>query len=315
MWMKRENIMYTFQTKAEVTQISLTGARLIVILGALMVAPRDLQDLNNIISECGLVDKNYSNDTIRIALSTLKAAGCNITRPCKATMYKYKLISHPFALSITDEEIASLKTLYANMTRGSDYKIAVKFNELFNVLADYTFNDETAGKLRSITSFYRISIDVYERLLAEDGKNNVLTIIYANPAKRLSEKKFIFGRIFLKSNKLYVEGCDLENKRTVCYNMSRIRKVVKSEKGEYEYKPEIYQVRYKLKNIDYHTLLPEANVEKKDKDEAIINIEFTNKFFAIQHILSLGADCTILEPAEIKNEVISKLMELKKLYA
>ena len=307
--------MYTFQTKAEVTQISLTGARLIVILGALMTAPRDLQDLNSLISECGLVDKNYSNDTIRIALSTLKAAGCDISRPCKATNFKYKLLSHPFTLNITDEEINALKTLYANMTRGADYKLAVKFEELFNTLSGHVFNEKTSAELRSITSFCKIDKDVYDRILAEDGKNNILTITYATPVKKLGTKKFIFGRIFLKSNKLYVEGIDTEKKNTVCYNMTRIREIINIEQGHNEYKPEVYKLKYLLKNPDNHTLPQEAKVHKGQKNQAEVEIEFTSKFFAVQHILSLGADCTILEPEDIKNEVISKLMELRKVYA
>ncbi len=307
--------MYTFQTKAEVTQISLTGARLIVILGALMVAPRDLEEMNALINECGLVDKNYSNDTIRIAISTLKAAGCTISRPCKATGFKYKLLSHPFALVISDEEIAALKMLYANMTRGSDYKIAVKFNELFNILAEHTFDTKVAAELRGITSFCKIDPEVYDKILAEDGKNNILTISYANPAKKLSDKTFVFGRIFLKSNKLYVEGYDPETKKTVCYNMSRIRGVISSKPGEIEYKPEIYKVKYLLKNFDHHSVSSDVHVEKVEHNTATIDVEFTNKFFAVQHILSLGSDCTILEPEDIRNEVIAKLMELRKIYA
>ncbi len=307
--------MYTFQTKAEVTQISLTGARLIVILGALMIAPRDLQELNTLISECGLVDKNYSSDTIRIALSTLKAAGCNISRPSKTSGFKYKLISHPFALKITGDEINALKTLYANMTRGSDYKVAVKFNELFEVLAEHTFNDETAGELRNITGFYKIEPDVYDKLLARDGKNDIFTIAYATPTKKISTKKFVLGRIFLKSNKLYVEGFDTETKKNVCYNMSRIREIIKFEAGNIEYKPEVYKIKYSLKNYDNYTLGNDVKVEKVENNLGIVEVEFTNKFFAIQHILSLGSDCTVLAPDDIKNEVIAKLMELRKIYA
>ena len=55
--------------------------------------------LNNVLTECGLVDKYYSADTIRIAISTLKAFGCKIDRPCKSTKFKYRLSYHPFSLS------------------------------------------------------------------------------------------------------------------------------------------------------------------------------------------------------------------------
>ncbi len=306
--------MYTFQTKAEVTQISLTGARLIVILSALMVAPRDLAELNSIISECGLVDKNYSADTIRIALSTLKAFGCKIARPCKTTNFKYKLLYHPFSLSITDEEINALKTLYSNMTRNGDYKVAIQYNELFNTLIENTFDCEVADKLRSITSFYKIDSDVYEKILAEDGKHNILTIMYASPLKQLSTKKFIFGRLFLKSNKLYVEGYDVNINKQVCYNLARIKEVVNTEKGDYDYKPQTCRITYQLRNTEYHVISPQAAVKKNNDGSITVEEVFSNKFFAIQHILSLGSDCTIIAPADVREEVINKLLELSKIY-
>ena len=307
--------MYTFQTKAEVTQISLTGARLIVILSALMVAPRDLAELNSIISECGLVDKNYSTDTIRIALSTLKEFGCKIDRPCKSNNFKYRLSFHPFSLTITDEEINALKTLYSNMTRNGDYKVAVQYNELFNILIANTFDEEAAAKLRSITSFYKINSDVYEKILAEDGKHNLLTILYSSPLKQLSTKKFVFGKIFLKSNKLYVDGYDVNLEKQVCYNLSRIKEVVQIEKRDSDYKPITCKIKYLLKNSDYHVISSEAKVEKNQDGSIIVEEVFSNKFFAIQQILSLGADCTVLEPSEIREEVIKTLLELRKNYA
>ena len=306
--------MYTFQTKAEVTQISLTGARLIVILSALMVAPRDLSELNNVLTECGLVDKYYSADTIRIAISTLKAFGCKIDRPCKSTKFKYRLSYHPFSLSITDEEVNALKTLYSGMTRNGDYKVAIQYNELFNILIENTFDEEAAGKLRNITAFYKINPNVYEKILSEDGKHNILTILYSTPLKQTSTKQFVFGKIFLKSNKLYVEGYDVNINKPVCYNLSRIKEVIKIEKGDSDYKPQTCKVKYLLRNSDYHVISSEAVTEKMEDGVLKVEEVFSNKFFAVQHILSLGADCTILEPADVREDVIGKLLELSKIY-
>ena len=144
--------MFSFSKKPEVTQISLTGARLIVILGALMTAPCNLEDLNKDLANTGLIDKNYSLDTLRITISTLKALGCQISRPCKTNNNKYQLISHPFALQITPDEIQALKAIYTNLSRDS-YKRAFVFNSLINKIATQVCNKDIADALYGITSF------------------------------------------------------------------------------------------------------------------------------------------------------------------
>ena len=292
--------MYIFPNKAEVTQISLTGARLIVLLGALISGPRDLTEMNNLLTECGLLDKNYSSDTIRIALSTLKALGCEMSRPCKSNGFKYKLLTYPFSLKIEDGEILSLKTIYSNLTKDASYRKALAFHKLFNTLSKHITDEKVVEKLYDITGFKIYKKEIFETVLNQLGKHKVNTII--------------FGDLFLKNNKLYIQGTDVEMNKPITLNLLRVEKINSVTETKQPFVSEACNVTYVLRNKEYHKLPDGHSIKDLKKDSVTIEAEFTNPFFAVQYLLSLGADCTVIEPLEIRNEIIDKLTELRKVY-
>ena len=305
--------MFTFSKKAEVTQISLTGARLVVILGALMTSPCDLADISRVLANCGLIDKNYSLDTLRIALSTLKTLGCQISRPCKTNNNKYELLSHPFAIKITDDEVQALKTIYLNFCRDS-YKRALIFETLINKIATQVYDENIKSSLLGITSFKKIAKNVLEEIKKQDGKHNIMTIYYASPTNKLNIHTITFGKIFLKNKKLYIEGLDINSGKNQVFNLLRVKQIENIIESNEEYTPTTCTVKYKLKNVNMHEIPIKQVVEEFDNDTAIIVGEFSNDFFAVQHMLSFGSDCTVIEPAHIKESVIEQLMEIRRVY-
>ena len=46
----------------------------------------------------------------------------------------------------------------------------------------------------------------------------------------------------------------------------------------------------------------------------IVEGRYYNEFFAVQRILSFGASCTVLEPSELREEVIRKLKSMRNVY-
>ena len=306
--------MYIFPNKAEVTQISLTGARLIVLLGALISGPRDLTEMNNLLTECGLVDKNYSSDTIRIALSTLKALGCEMSRPCKSNGFKYKLLTYPFSLKIEDGEILSLKTIYSNLTKDASYRKALAFHKLFNTLSKHITDEKVVEKLYDITGFKKYKKEIFETVLDQLGKHNSIELIYLSPTNKSKVHTIIFGDLFLKNNKLYIQGTDVEMNKPITLNLLRVEKINSVTETKQPFVSEACNVTYVLRNKEYHKLPDGHSIKDLKKDSVTIEAEFTNPFFAVQYLLSLGADCTVIEPLEIRNEIIDKLTELRKVY-
>ena len=77
--------------------ISLTGYRLLLLLKTLLDGDKTVGELISVLSENEVTKKSISKDTVRLAVSTLKKAGCEIIRPTKANDYHYQLKSQPFS--------------------------------------------------------------------------------------------------------------------------------------------------------------------------------------------------------------------------
>lgn len=308
--------MYIFPSKAEVTQISLTGARLIVILGALMVAPRDLDDLNKLVSDCGLVDKNYSSDTIRLALSTLKALGCEISRPCKLTDSKYVLLSHPFMLDFSPEEINSLRTVYSNLTKQDGYKTAVTFHKLILKLNERIYNQDTVNRLLGITGFANIEQSLFDKILDQIDAHNTIAISYKSPKGKITNHNIVFDKLYFRNNKLYMTGLDIDIDKHITLLVNRIASLDVVKVSDENIKSEAYEIIYELKNADKFKLPSGHKVVKIGKNGvAIVKGVCANDFFAMQHILSLGASATLLEPSDLREKIVNKLKEMRNIYA
>ena len=120
--------------------------------------------------------------------------------------------------------------------------------------------------------------------------------------------------IFLKNKKLYLEGKIVNTDKDYIFNIVRIKKIDNIIESDNEYKPTTCTVKYQLKNVNNHELPIKQKLVHLDNGIATIIGEFSNDFFATQHMLSYGADCTVIEPVHIKEAVIKQLMEIKNIY-
>ena len=107
--------MFKFDTQCNPRQISLTGVRAIVILALLNIKPSTFEEIKEFLIESNIVTREYSIDTIRIDLNTLKYIGCDISKATKRTDNKYILRSHPFQLQLSPEEVNTLAKIYKHI--------------------------------------------------------------------------------------------------------------------------------------------------------------------------------------------------------
>ena len=104
--------MFKLAEDIDINQISVTGARAIVILGLLIMRPRSKKELMDALINYKLITESTSDEIIRNDLGTLKHAGCDISRACSKLDGKYMLLDHPFVLKLTLEEVELLKKVY-----------------------------------------------------------------------------------------------------------------------------------------------------------------------------------------------------------
>ena len=93
------------QNKQKNLWISITGYRIFLEFMSLLSSPKSLNELCEIVKNDSHINKEISKDTIRCDINTLKAGGCVISKPSKSNNFKYQIISHPFKLNISKEEL------------------------------------------------------------------------------------------------------------------------------------------------------------------------------------------------------------------
>ena len=73
-------------------------------------------------------------------------------------------------------------------------------------------------------------------------------------------------------------------------------------------------VKFRLNRPYRYQLEPNETILNSTSQELLIEGRYYNLFIATQRILSFGRDCTVVEPDEIKELIVEKLLEMRELY-
>ena len=97
-------------------------------------------------------------------------------------------------------------------------------------------------------------------------------------------------------------------------NLRRIKSIVtrKLQKGGVE--PKLTKVKFHLKGWGVETISEGEKIVEQNSDGCTVEGNYYTEFLAVQRILSFGADCTVLEPEDFKDVIVSKLKEMRKIY-
>ena len=301
--------------KIELNQISLTGIRALVMIGLLIKKPYSLEEIKNTFIDLKIMDKSHSDDIVRIDLNTIKLMGCEIERCSAKTNFKYVLKKHPFTFKTSIEELKIIKKVYNIAKQNANLETLIKYHEIFEKISKYICDQELKEMMLGISVLKYYNIQEIKDLVI-DSKNNVtLNLYYKKPnSKSAYRKQIILQEVVCKNDKIYLYGYDLDKKDSTVLHLLRVESIISKtyEKHNLEKKQTI--VRFILKNFEIDNLNSnEIIIENKDSIYTIEGI-YHNNFLAIQRMLSFGNKCTVLEPCEIKNDIIKKIKEMRKIY-
>lgn len=301
--------------KTELCQVSLTGMRALALIGLLIVKPRSLEEIREEFIRLQIMEESHSDDILRIDLNTIKIMGCEISRSCKKTDYKYILTKHPFSLKITEEEIETLKKVYNFMKQKADLHLILEYDELFKKIAFHMCDEDSKEALLGISSLKYYDIKMIKDLIIDCKHKTTLDLMYKKPANMYDSRKLIVAQeLIYKNDKVYLYGFDLDKQDSIILNLRRITTIRarKLEKQNVELKQT--KIRFIMKDLKPEEL--EFNEEMVDStvDGYVVEGSYHNEFLATQRVLSLGARCVVIEPAEFKNSIIEKIKEMRKTY-
>lgn len=302
-------------TKAELNQISLTGFRSIALIGLLIIAPRSLKEIRKIFLKLNVIDEKNSDDMIRVDISTIKAFGCEILRPCAQTNHKYILTKHPFNIPITIEQINIIKRIYNKIKKTSNIKKLIEYDDLFKKISSFIFDEELKEAFAGISALRYYDTELIKKLNSCCKNRYDVTISYHTPSRKEESIKNISTiKLIYKNDKVYLYGYDTDKERLVTLNLNRIKALISKCKKQGNVIPNGYSIKYKL--LDYKNGMLENNerITEKQNDYVIVQGTYYNDFYAIQRVLSLKEKCVVLEPENFKEIIVEKLKEMSKIY-
>ena len=308
--------MFNIAKKDDLCQISLTGARSLILLGLLMREPLSLEDIRTKFLEYNILEENHSNDILRIDLNTLRSIGCEISRADKRTDFKYKLLSHPFDLKITNEEILLLKRVYNRIKDNISINALINYDKLFKKIAEHVCDENIKQQLYGISSLKKFNIEKIKELEEDCKYKRTLKLLYKTPVNnKESEKCILADNIIFRNDKIYLCGFDFNLKENVMLHLNRIRKILSRDDESNGTLKKDTVVKFKLKDFGISGLNDnEKIISGNINDGFIIEGKYHNEFVAIQRILSFGMSCTVIEPDDFKEKIIDSLKKMKEIY-
>ena len=307
-----ENLIKQFDKNK---QISLTGARAVVLLVALMEGPKGFDEIKEFLFDCGVTDREYSIDTIRIDLNTLKAVGCEISKATKTNGHRYKLLDHPFYLTLSEQEVDFLKDAYRVVVSCASPETLLQYHKLFNKLAEQEKDEKIKEELYGISILKGENIDIIEQLVSDETKNNKIKISYSpGSSKETVEYEVTVEKLGIRSGKLYLYCFNHTLGSRSFLNVSRINSVTSKMFDRNSNIGFDSIVHFKLNNYKKYELEDNEYVIEEDEDTALIEGRYYNDFIAIQRMLYLACDCTVITPDFIRTTVINKLKGMRALY-
>lgn len=308
-----ENILSKYRDENK--QISLTGARALVMLIILRESPKTFEEISDYMVKCGVMEKGYSIDTVRIDVNTLKAIGCDISKATKRTNHKYILKSHPFRLFTNNAEIGALKKVYDKMLKTMSADRIVIFHDLLNKIASMVDDDNLSEQIRGISILKHENTAVLKDLIEKCKKHNRVVLEYQPPySADYKNYDITIEKLGIRNQKLYVYCYNHSTEKRMFLNTDRIKSVINSMFNRDTTFSSDVKISFELKNYKKFELEDNEIILEERGDSAIVEGKYFNKFIAIQRVLSFAGDCVVLKPDDFKESIINKLKEMRSLY-
>lgn len=304
------------QEKTKKLWISTTGYRILIILKALLEKSCTIEELVEILKNNPVVNKSISKDTIRLAINTLKSAGCIIDRPTKKNNYKYELIKHPFTFNLSEKELELFLQLREKYARETSWQEVLLINDLYDEIAALTCNEEIKTKVHESRPLAEINTQLLWEFWNSKLIGKKVQIRYISPEYGEEDIDIIPHRITYENGKIYLGCHSFKYNRNSLLNFERILKINVINLKETYTSAATYEVMYEITGDSISTF------ELKDNEKLVylsnevirVNAVVENEFLFVQRILLFGCNVKIISPDFFRRKLINKLKLIQKGY-
>lgn len=295
--------------------MSFTGFKALIVFSLLMESPKSYEEVCEYFLNHPYIQEKISIDTFRVYITSLKMAGCQVKRERINKVSKYSIISHPFELSITDEQTNSLLKIYKNISKSITIQELILFEEFIEKIAQYIKDEKFINAYKKVSVFKDINIKLIKELLECCDKKEQIVIKYNSPNSGKKNIEIISDKLEFSNNKLYLYGTGFEYMQYGSFLVSRIDEIVEIKEIKTIPLVKELKVGYALTTNPKNVQLREnEKIIQTNKDNIIIEITSSNEFLTRQRLLEYGPECTILYPESFKKDFVSYLESMKAGY-
>jgi hypothetical protein len=282
-----------------------------------MEKPCSYQEINEAFVQDDYLMKEVSDDMICMYINSLRKIGCDISRPSKSNGFCYVLNSHPFSFDLTQQQAKTIDAILKSLLKNNDWKLLIEVCDFFKKIISMCPVESDFDFLRPISVFLKMDFDLIHKLNYYCEKEKYIVLDYQSPNSGLKEIGLLANNIVLENSRLYFWGYSFELHEMQYLRVERIKniKVISLKEVSID-KKAFPKSTYKLFKKDINTFVPNENqkIIKETSGEIWVEEQIVNKFKFIQTILSYGESCTVLEPKEIRDEIISVIKGILKTY-
>jgi hypothetical protein len=294
-----------------------TGYRMLKILKLLMQKPCSTAEINEAFQDDSHLQKAVSDDMICLYVNSLRKIGCDISRPSKTNSFCYVLNTNPFLFRFSKQNSKTIETILRSLVKNNDWRLLLDVCEFFKDVKDVCSKDSDLDFLRVVSVFMKMDFDLIKKLNYFCEKEKFVVLEYQSPNSGLKEISLVAKYLRLENSRLYLWGHSFELDELQYLRVDRIKNIKVISLKEFDIEQKDFPVsKYKLLNQEAKNFLADENqkVIKMAGREIFIEESIKNKFLFIQKILSYGEDCVVLEPVELRQEIVSAIKGVLAFY-
>ena len=299
-------------------KINSTGLRLFLILQFLMQKNYSKSEI------CELINKKYPNlnispDIIRLDINTLKSAGFDIEIGHKGNNYKYVLNWNPLRIKLTKSEIEIINQTKKSIMDLCDWHLIIDLFEIFKKIAKYIDDENIMEEFLNFGYFQDVNFDILNKLKICCDKQHKIKIVYSGTYGDRIIEAYSYKITHQKDNNKLYFWCftDIfENQDLIYLRMDKIKEIIEITKPKTKkiYEPKLCKYVLNKKLLPY--FLPDEAEKIIDLTEEyiVVESEILTEFYFIQKILSYGSACVWVDDKELREKIIEKLKDVRKIY-
>ncbi len=295
--------------------MSFTGFKSLVLFSYLLEAPRSYDEICEYFLAHPYLREKISIDTLRVYITSLKRVGCSVKRERVNGVSRYSIISNPFELTVSPDQLASLIKVYKIISKDLTVEELLDIELFMNKLANKIKNPEIIQAFSKVSLLKGIDIEILKELILITAKNQQIVILYKSPRSGTKPVEVITSGLKIENGKIYLCGYSLKYKQDATYILNRIAKIqeIKLRKTEVQKNIQIVGVEY-FGDISNLELEDNEKIVSQKSTSVVIEISSSNEFSIVQRVLSFTDNAKILYPESFKRNFIEKLKKMKAGY-